>query len=420
MLRILGNRRFAALFASQVASLLGTGVLTVALALLAVRIDSSVAGQILGTALTIRIATYVVVSPLASALLAGRSSRGVLIGADAARILMAASLVFATEAWHVYLAIIALQSASAVFTPSYQAVIPEVLPDEDDFTAAQSLSCLAYDLESLVSLVIAALLVLVIAPSALFFVTAAGFVLSALAVALSGVRERLGAPGEPFTRRLGLGLSLLSRHHDLRFVTLLDGATAAVYGTVLVNTVVILLEARLAPVEDPSAPLALALALFGAGSIVVALLVPALLRRVSDRTLMTVGAVTAAIALAATTAVVVAERIDLVALAVLWMLLGAATSAISTPSARIIRRAVPSVQRPAVFAARFSTSHAWYAVTYPVAGVVGAAAGSAPATAVLAVVIVLVTLAAVLAGRSPQAPADSLPLLGPAGLGSDA
>ena len=420
MLRVLGHRRFAALFASQVASLLGTGVLTVALALLAVRIDSGAAGQILGTALTIRIAAYVIVSPLASALLAGRSSRAVLIGADGARVLIAGSLFFATDAWHVYLAILALQSASAVFTPTYQAVIPEVLTDEEDYTAAQSLSRLAYDLESLVSPVLAALLVLVIAPSALFLVTASGFVLSALAVALSGVHERLGAPGEPFGRRLSVGLALLARQRELRFLALLDGATAAVYGTVLVSTVVILLEADLAAVDDPSAPLALALTLFGAGSIVVALMVPRLLRVVTDRRLMTIGAVTAAVSLGVTAALLAVERVDLVALSIAWFVLGAATSAISTPSARIIRRAVPSAQRPAAFAARFSTSHAWYALTYPTAGVVGALAGTAVATAVLAALAVVVTLAALLASRPPKHGADSLPVLGPAGLGSNA
>ena len=44
MLAVLRHRRFAALFASQVASLVGTGVLTVALALVAVRIAGDDAG----------------------------------------------------------------------------------------------------------------------------------------------------------------------------------------------------------------------------------------------------------------------------------------------------------------------------------------------------------------------------------------
>jgi len=68
---------------------------------------------------------------------------------------------------------------------------------------------------------------------------------------------------------------------------------------------------------------------------------------------------------------------------VLWTLLGASSSAISTPSARLIRAEVPAEQHAAVFAARFSTSHAWYAITYPVAGVLGTVAAPGIATAVL-------------------------------------
>jgi len=121
---VLLNRRFAALFASQVSSLVATGLLTVALALVAVRLDPGAAAGIIGTALTIRIAVYVIVSPLASALLAGRSSRAVLVGADLVRLIVAGALVFATAPWQLYVGIVLLQTASAVFTPTYQAVIP--------------------------------------------------------------------------------------------------------------------------------------------------------------------------------------------------------------------------------------------------------------------------------------------------------
>ena len=45
---------------------------------------------------------------------------------------------------------------AAAFTPTFQATIPDVLPDEKDYTRALSLSRLAYDLESLVSPMLAA------------------------------------------------------------------------------------------------------------------------------------------------------------------------------------------------------------------------------------------------------------------------
>ncbi|MFN4002545.1 MFS transporter [Microcella sp.] len=405
MLSVLRDRRFAALFASQVASLLGTGILTVAIALLAARIAGDDAGVVLSIALTIRIATYVVVSPIATALLAGRSTRGVLVAADAARIGIALSLVLVTEAWQLYVAILLLQSASAVFTPTFQAAIPEVLPDEADYTAAQSLARLAYDLESLVSPLLAAALVLVLPTSWLFGVTAVGFAASLAAVLLSRLELRTPVSGEPFVARLVRGVRLIGTIESTRFLALLDAVVAAVYATVLVNTVVIALRFD-GGADEVVAPLALALALFGLGSIALALVLPALLRRVSDRAVMTAGAV-AVIGLLAVVAVVEAgPGLDLVALGALWFGLGAASSAVSTPSARLIRRDVGTADRPAVFAARFSTSHAWYAVAYPLAGVGGSLWGVAAATGVLAALALAVLVGAVAGSRRASTPVD--------------
>ena len=395
---MLRDRRFAALFASQVASLLGTGVLTVAIALLAARIAGENAGLVLSIALTIRIATYVVVSPIATALLAGRSTRAILIGADAARIVVALSLVLVSEAWQLYVAILLLQTASAVFTPTFQAAIPEVLPDERDYTAAQSLSRLAYDLESLVSPLLAAALVLILPTSWLFAVTAVGFALSLVAVLLSRLRLRTPVTGEPFVSRLVRGLRLIATTESTRFLALLDAVVAAVYATVLVNTVVIALRLE-GEVDDVVAPLAIALALFGVGSIVIALVLPALLRRASDRAVMASGALAASVVLAIVALIEAGPRLDLIGLGVFWLLLGAASSAISTPSARLIRRDVVTADRPAVFAARFSTSHAWYAVAYPLAGVGGALWGVAAATGALAALALAVLVVATVGAR---------------------
>ena len=383
MIAVLRTRRFAALFASQVSSLIATGLLTVALALVAVRLDPGAAAGIIGTALTIRIAVYVVVSPLASALLAGRSSRAVLVGADLVRLIVAGALVFATAPWQLYVGIVLLQTASAVFTPNYQAVIPRVLPDERDYTAAQSLSRLAYDLESLLSPPLAALLVLVLPPQALFGIVALGFLGSALAVLLARLHEQVGSTAEPVRRRLLRGLGVLARTPGPRFAAVLDAATATIYATVLVSSVVLLIDAGADP-ADPSAALAAVLVAFGLGSIAVAVALPALLRRLRDTTVMLLGAGVAALMLAGTAAAALLDGLSVLGIGALWAVLGASSSAISTPSARLIRSEVDADQHAAVFAARFSTSHAWYAVTYPVAGLLGTIAPSGAATAALA------------------------------------
>ncbi len=54
MLRPLRNRTYRHLFAAQVISLLGTGLMTVALGLLAFDLAGAEAGAVLGTALAIK------------------------------------------------------------------------------------------------------------------------------------------------------------------------------------------------------------------------------------------------------------------------------------------------------------------------------------------------------------------------------
>jgi hypothetical protein len=51
-----------------------------------------------------------------------------------------AFLPFVDQVWQVYVLIFFLQAASAGFTPAFQAVIPDVLKDEDDYTNALSLA----------------------------------------------------------------------------------------------------------------------------------------------------------------------------------------------------------------------------------------------------------------------------------------
>ena len=64
MLSVLANRTYRHLFAAQVIALIGTGMMTVALGLLAFKIASDKAGAVLGTALAIKMIAYVGVAPV--------------------------------------------------------------------------------------------------------------------------------------------------------------------------------------------------------------------------------------------------------------------------------------------------------------------------------------------------------------------
>ena len=389
MLSVLRDGTYRRLFIAQVVALLGTGLLTVALGLLAFDLAGSDAGAVLGTALLIKMLTYVGVAPVINALVARLPKKPVLIGADLVRAAMALCLPFITEAWQIYVVIFLLQSASATFTPAFQSLIPTVLKDERDYTRALSLSRLAYDMEALVSPAAAALLLTMLSFNNLFLGTVAGFLFSAFMVTITALPPAT-APAGPVTslwHRTTLGARIFWRHKRLRSLLALNLVVAAPTALVLVNTVVYVRDI----LHRPDTDMALALACFGIGSMLVALLAPRALERFGDRAVMLTGAAAIPAALAGATAAMflAPPGTGWWLLLGLWFVLGAGTSTILTPSARLLRDASTEATRPYVFTAQFALSHACYIISYPLAGWVGAAAGLGWAALFLTILAIL-------------------------------
>ena len=377
MLAILRDRTYRHLFAAQVIALLGTGLMTVALGLLAYKLAGADAGAVLGTALAIKMIAYVGVAPVAQAFTDRLPRRSVMVALDLVRGAIALCLPFVTEIWQIYLLIFLLQAASAAFTPTFQATIPDILPKEEDYTRALSLSRLAYDLESLVSPMLAAALLSVISFHSLFAGTVVGFFASAALV----LGVRLPSP-QPAARRgvwdrTTRGIRLYLATPRLRGLLAISLAVAAAGSMVIVNTVV-LVKAGFG-LSEPQ--VALALAAFGAGSMGAALTLPRLLDRLSDRPVMIAGAATLIVGTASGMVVGTYG-----ALLVLWLILGFGYSVAQTPAGRLLRRSAHPEDRPAIFAAQFALSHACWLICYPLAGYLGARAGMTAAFAAMAII----------------------------------
>ncbi|SIS49081.1 MFS transporter [Phaeovulum vinaykumarii] len=363
---ILRNRTYRHLFAAQVIALVGTGLATVALGLLAWRIAGEDAGLVLGTALAIKMVAYVALAPVASAFADRVPRRAMLVSLDLIRAVVALALPFVTEVWQVYILIFLLQAASAGFTPTFQATIPDVLPDEAEYTRALSLSRLAYDLESLLSPMLAAALLTVVSFPVLFSGTVIGFVASAaLVVSVSLPSPQPSAPRGIWDRTTR-GMRIYLATPRLRGLLALNLSVAAAGAMVIVNTVV-LVKARFGLGETE---VALALAAFGGGSMVAALILPRVLERMPDRPPMMLGA---AILTLGTLAGALLG--NLWALMALWLVIGFGYSLVLTPSGRLLRRSARPEDRPALFAAQFALSHACWLIAYPLAGRFGAGFG---------------------------------------------
>ncbi len=386
MLNVLGNRTFRHLFAAQLIALIGTGLATVALGLLAWQLAGEDAGLVLGTALAIKMIAYVTLAPVAAAVAERLPRRAFLVALDLVRAGVVLFLPFVTEVWQIYVLIFFLQAASAGFTPAFQATIPDVLPGERDYTNALSLMRLTEDLEQLVSPMLAAALLTLVSFPVLFGGTVLGFVASALLVATVALPARAVGDPQAFWASMTKGVRIYLATPRLRGLMVMEMSVAAAGAMVYVNTVV-LVQAKL----GLGAPqVALAFAAFGAGSMLAAVLLPKILDRFPDRPVMLSGAALMVMGVAAT-----AFGGNLAPLLILWAIVGFGFSLTQTPIGRILNRSARPEDRPAVFAAQFALSHAAWLVTYPLAGWAGSVLGL-PAAAVLLAVIGAAALGAVI------------------------
>lgn len=396
MQRILANRTYRHLLSAQIIALIGTGLATVALGLLAYEIAGGDAGAVLGTALAIKMVAYIGVAPIVGAFADRLPRRAFLVAMDLLRCLVALMLPFVSEVWQVYVLIFALQSASAAFTPTFQATIPDVLPDEADYTKALSLSRLAYDLESLLSPMLAAALLSVMSFHWLFAGTAIGFVGSALMVLSvvlprSPAKSRTGGIYAHTTR----GIRIYLKTPRLRGLLAVNLAAAAASSMVIVNTVVIVRDLF----GYGQREVAWTLAAYGGGSMVAALALPRLLDRIADRTVMLAASLGLTLLLAAGAGLahdLAGNGGQWPMLLAGWFLLGIAYAMSVTPSGRLLRRSAAETDRPAIFAAQFALSHVCWLIAYPLAGQVGAGWGQQIAFVVLAVLAAIGTLSAFL------------------------
>lgn len=367
MPRPLANTTYRRLFAAQVIALFGTGLTTVALGLLAYELAAGEAGVVLGTALALKVVAYVMIAPAAGAFAHRLPRRATLVTLDLARAAVVLLMPFVTEVWHVYGLILVLNAGSAAFTPIFQATIPDVIRDEATYTRALSLSRLAYDLEKLLSPAAAAVALLLLSYDGLFAANAVAFVISAFLVS-SVMLPRAATPEREggIAESLGFGLSIYLRTPRLRGLLALSMAVAAGGAMVIVNTVVVVRD-RFGGTE---AETAVALAAAGCGSMIAAILLPRLLDSLADRPVMLIGGLTLGGGLLLGPLIP-----DLTWMLAVWLVLGVGSSIVQTPAGRLLRRSAREGDRSVVFAAQFALSHACWLVTYPLAGLAGAALG---------------------------------------------
>lgn len=402
-MRLFAIRDYRHLFSAQIIALFGTGLTTVALGLLAYDLAGPSAGLVLGTALTIKMVMYVVIAPLAAAYVDRLPRRMFLVALDVVRAAVVLALPFITEIWHIYVLIGVLQAASAAFTPTFQAVIPDIVTGKAEYTRALSASQVAYTMESLLSPVLAAVALSFISFNGLFLGTAVGFVLSALLVLSTRIPNAQPSGHAKAWDRASAGIRVFIRTPRLRGIMALNLVVAAAGSIVIVNTVNHVRD----ELDGSQADVAWMLGASGGGALLVALALPRVLDRVVDRTVMMTGAVVLVAGTVAAATLSATGLLGWVGTAVVWLVIGAGMALIVTPTGRVLRGSVQANGIPEVFAAQFSLSHFAWLITYPIAGWIGTNMGFTVTWSVLAIL----AIAGAAAARSLWPRRDAFDLL---------
>jgi MFS transporter, NRE family, putaive nickel resistance protein len=395
------NPVFLRLFAAQLASLLGSGVTSVALAAFAYELAGRDATIIVGTALTLRILAFVLFAPAAGILADRVDRRRLLVGADLLRVALMGAFPFITAVWHVYVLIFLLNAVTAFFTPAFEASIPEVA-GESLYTRALAWSRVAVDLEAAGGPLVAGVLIALVGVKWTFWFDGLTYLVSALLVWSTRV-PRAPRPTSPFPwgRVWGeatLGTRILLREPALRRALVLHFAEATAGACAIVATV--------AYVHDVlglgNTAFALTMTALGIGSSVAAVIAS----RRSERSgtpsssdaahtryhrwgahAMLGGGCLLALALLPGI-----FRPGIAFLAALWALNGAGQALIAVSSVGILAAHTEASERGRAYAAHFALTHLFWLVTYPAVGYMARYIG-APRTFTVAGIAVLVLLA---------------------------
>jgi len=356
-------KTYTKLFLAQVISLVGTGVTTIALALLAWELAGDEAGKVLGIALALKMVAYVFFAPIISTFAHKFSRRFWLIFLDVIRALIVLYLPFVTTVWEIYILLFLINLASAGFTPIFQATISDIVKNEQAYQKALSYSRLAYDLEQLLSPSFAALLLTFISFNALFVLDSITFIFSAFLILISTIPmvKKVSTNGS-FLENLTFGVSSYLKTPRLKALFFIYITVALASAMMITNTVVYVSDF----LQKGETHVALAMAISGLGSMLIALVLPKWLQTIQIRKILFTGAFFIVVSLA-----LASLNPNWLGFITLWFTLGIGLSLIQVPAGFLVRLSCNESDSISYFSANFSLSHLCWMIAYPLAGFLG-------------------------------------------------
>ena len=362
----LQNKTFAKLYLAQTISLLGDAFSWVGLALLAYQLDKEHSATILATALTLRVIAFIIFSPFAGVVADKVARKKILYVTHFIRMSIICCLPFVNTEWQIYALVFLLNVFNAFFTPTYRAVIPQIIEGKY-FREAIGLSTATFQLLGVLGPALAGIAAVWLGAKQIFFFDGISFIIAGILILSipksdlqKGVSEEAKLAGNTWTDVIK-GIRLLFSNRILRFALSIEFVSAIAGAMILVNTIGHIKNNLL--LDDNY--YGWVMAIFGIGAAISAFILGSL-DKSEARTLSLISG-----AFVLGLSICFANYVPYAALMVLWLLAGLGQSLAEMPSETLIAENIASENQGKVYGSHFAFSHLWWAIAYPFAGFLG-------------------------------------------------
>ncbi|KUG10635.1 MULTISPECIES: MFS transporter [Weeksellaceae] len=364
--KALRNSTFARLYFAQIASLFGDAFTWLGLALLTYEISPGNAAAILASALTLRVTAYIIFSPFAGVVSEKFKRKNILLITQLARMAIVSLLPFVTAEWQLYGLIFSLNVFAAFFTPTYRAIIPQIV-EKERYREANGLSMATFQLLSVFGPALAGIVAVWLGAKQIFFVNGATLFIAILLILTipfnalqKGVNADNAQTGNTW-KEVIKGVRLLFGNKILRFSLSIEFISAVAGAMVLVNTVGLVKTSL--QLDDKH--YGWIMSVFGVGAAITAFLLGSLDKTKTRSISLISGAFLIGIAIS------FANFVPYTGLMFLWILAGIGQTLADMPSETLIGENIEPNDQGKVYGSHFAFSHLWWAIAYPVAGFLG-------------------------------------------------
>lgn len=364
--RALKNKVFAKLYIAQTISLIGDAFTWVGLALLAYQLGKERSATILATALMLRVTAFIIFSPFAGVLADKMQRKKILYITHFIRMGIVCCLPFISAEWQIYVLVFLLNVFNAFFTPTYRAVIPQVIEGKY-YREAIGLSTATYQLMGILGPALAGVVAVWLGAREIFIVDGVSFVAAALLILVipaKSLQKGVNDTAKQTQNTWGnvwKGIRLLFGNNILRFALSIEFVSALAGAMILVNTI----KHIKTTLQLDDKYYGWVMTAFGIGAAIAAFIAGSL-----DKTKTRAVSLVAGVFILGV-AVSFANYVSYIVLLIFWAMAGLGQSLAEMPSETLIGENIASEDQGKVYGSHFAFSHLWWAIAYPIAGFLG-------------------------------------------------